>query len=94
MTIPSVSPPPVCSNEPEAPSLAGSLRELFGHDGFRDGQREVIETVLAGQDVLAVLPTGAGKSLLYQLPAFLLPGATIAISPLIARIQIGRLDLA
>jgi ATP-dependent DNA helicase RecQ len=81
MKIPEAPSSPVAA---EAPSLDGSLRELFGHDGFRDGQREVIETVLAGLDVLAVLPTGAGKSLLYQLPAFLLPGATIAISPLIA----------
>jgi ATP-dependent DNA helicase RecQ len=65
-------------------SLAVPLRDLFGHDGFRPGQREIIERVLAGDDVLAVLPTGGGKSLLYQLPALLLPGATVAVSPLIS----------
>lgn len=65
-------------------SLDNALRELFGHPAFRDGQKEIVECVLAGTDVLAVLPTGGGKSLLYQLPAFLLPGATVAVSPLIA----------
>lgn len=71
---------------PPAPpdALEQALHRLFGHAAFRDGQREIVETVLAGQDVLAVLPTGAGKSLLYQLPAFLLPGVTLAVSPLIA----------
>jgi ATP-dependent DNA helicase RecQ len=66
------------------PALEAALRDLFGHAHFREGQREIVETVLAGKDALAVLPTGAGKSLLYQLPAFLLPGVTIAVSPLIA----------
>src|SRR5947209_10644722 len=65
-------------------SLDGALRDLFGHPAFRDGQREIVESVLEGIDVLAVLPTGGGKSLLYQLPALLLPGATIAVSPLIS----------
>ena len=49
--------------------LAGSLRRYFGHTAFRDGQQELVETVLAGRDVLAVMPTGSGKSLGYQLPA-------------------------
>src|SRR2546430_7169090 len=64
--------------------LDQALTSLFGHAAFRDGQREIIECVLRGEDVLAVLPTGGGKSLLYQLPAFLLPGATVAVSPLIS----------
>src|SRR5579871_1307467 len=64
--------------------LETPLRELFGHNSFRDGQKEIVECVLHGEDVLAVLPTGGGKSLLFQLPAFLLPGATIAVSPLIS----------
>ena len=72
-------------------SLAGStidlertLREQFGLEQFRAGQREVIERVLAARDVLCVMPTGGGKSLCYQLPALLLPGVTLVISPLIA----------
>jgi ATP-dependent DNA helicase RecQ len=60
------------------------LRERFGLDGFRRGQGEVVAAVLAGRDVLCVMPTGAGKSLCYQLPALLLPGVTLVVSPLIA----------
>src|SRR5512142_657079 len=61
-----------------------TLRERFGLERFRPGQREVIEHVLCGRDVLCVMPTGAGKSLCYQLPALLLPGLTLVVSPLIA----------
>lgn len=61
-----------------------SLRRVFGHDPFRKGQEEVIHRLLAGMNVLAVFPTGAGKSLCYQLPALLLDGLTLVISPLIA----------
>jgi ATP-dependent DNA helicase RecQ len=60
------------------------LKETFGFPDFRPGQREVIETVLAGQDCIAVMPTGAGKSLTYQLPARILPGTVLVISPLIS----------
>jgi ATP-dependent DNA helicase RecQ len=60
------------------------LKHVFGHDDFRDAQRDVIVDVLAGRDALAVLPTGSGKSLCYQLPALLTPGLTIVVSPLIA----------
>ncbi|MGO9600188.1 MAG: RecQ family ATP-dependent DNA helicase [Isosphaeraceae bacterium] len=60
------------------------LREQFGLQQFRAGQRQVIERVLRGEDVLCVMPTGGGKSLCYQLPALLLPGVTLVISPLIA----------
>jgi ATP-dependent DNA helicase RecQ len=56
----------------------------FGHAAFRPGQREVVEAVLAGRDVLAVMPTGSGKSLGYQLPALHLPGLTLVVSPLVA----------
>ena len=60
------------------------LQDRFGLEQFRPGQREVIENVLNGRDVLCVMPTGGGKSLCYQLPAVLLPGPTLVVSPLIA----------
>ncbi len=60
------------------------LRELFSHRDFRPGQAKIIEAVLAGRDCVGVMPTGAGKSLTYQLPARLLGGTTLVISPLIA----------
>jgi ATP-dependent DNA helicase RecQ len=71
----------------EAPSqdeLRRVLRERFGHRSFRPGQHEIIQAVLAGRDGLAVLPTGAGKSLMYQLPAVIQEGITVVVSPLIA----------
>jgi ATP-dependent DNA helicase RecQ len=64
--------------------LEQTLRERFGLEQFRPGQRDVIEDVLGGRDVLCVMPTGGGKSLCYQLPALLLPGLTLVVSPLIA----------
>src|ERR1700744_1358568 len=64
--------------------LEQTLHERFGLERFRPGQREVIGSVLAGRDVLCVMPTGGGKSLCYQLPALLLPGLTLVVSPLIA----------
>ena len=67
--------------------LRDSLREVFGLDEFRPGQREVIEDVLAGRDVLCVMPTGAGKSLCYQLPAVAQGGLTIVVSPLISLME-------
>jgi ATP-dependent DNA helicase RecQ len=60
------------------------LRQHFGFDEFRDGQRPVIEHLLAGRSAAAVFPTGGGKSLCYQLPALALPGVTLVVSPLIA----------
>ncbi|HUP09835.1 MAG TPA: RecQ family ATP-dependent DNA helicase [Caldimonas sp.] len=60
------------------------LRETFGLATLREGQQTVIDSVLAGRPTLAIMPTGAGKSLCYQLPALLLPGTTVVVSPLIA----------
>ena len=65
-------------------SIQRLLRAVFGVARLRDGQQEVIDSVLAGRDTLAIMPTGSGKSLCYQLPAALLPGATLVISPLIS----------
>jgi ATP-dependent DNA helicase RecQ len=61
-----------------------ALRERFGFDGFRPGQEEAAAAVLAGRDLVAVMPTGSGKSLCFQLPALLLDGTTVVVSPLIA----------
>jgi ATP-dependent DNA helicase RecQ len=60
------------------------LRTRFGHREFRQGQEEIVAAVLRGRDVLAVMPTGSGKSLGYQLPAVMLPGTTLVVSPLIS----------
>jgi len=60
------------------------LRQYFGHSKFRPGQEALIDALLLGRDVLGVMPTGAGKSICYQLPALLLPGLTLVISPLIS----------
>lgn len=64
--------------------LEHKLKEVFGYDTFRPHQREIAESFLAGRDTLAVLPTGAGKSLCYQLPALVRNGLTVVVSPLIA----------
>ena len=65
-------------------SPASILKETFGYDTFRPLQQEVIENVLARRDTLAVMPTGGGKSLCYQIPSLLLDGLTVVVSPLIA----------
>ena len=65
-------------------SLSGRLKQTFGYDEFRPLQREIMEVSLAGRDAVAILPTGAGKSLCYQLPALVRDGLTVVVSPLIA----------
>ena len=60
------------------------LSDVFGFDGFRPGQQEIAEAVTAGENVLAIMPTGGGKSLCFQLPALMREGVTVVISPLIA----------
>ena len=60
------------------------LKQYFGHSGFRPGQEPLVDALLSGRDVMGVMPTGAGKSVCYQLPALLLPGLTLVLSPLIS----------
>lgn len=64
--------------------LHQALKHFFGYDQFRLSQLSIIEQVLNGEDTLAIMPTGGGKSICYQLPAMLLPGITVVVSPLIA----------
>ena len=69
------------------------LKTFFGHEGFRTGQEAMVDAILSGRDVLGVMPTGAGKSVCYQLPALMLPGVTLVVSPLISLMkdQVGAL---
>ena len=72
---------------PESSDPAAALRAHFGHDGFRPGQREAIDAALGGRDVLLVMPTGAGKSVCYQLPALIDGRLAVVVSPLVSLMQ-------
>lgn len=79
--------PPSAPDALPAPTIDDArraLRDCFGYEDFRLGQKSVIEAILAGRDVLAVMPTGAGKSLCYQIPSIVLPGVAIVVSPLVS----------
>ncbi len=78
-----VSASPAHNAEIEARALA-ALHDIFGYPAFRDGQLAIIQSVMAGRDCVAVMPTGAGKSVTYQIPARLLGGLTLVVSPLIS----------
>ena len=78
---------PVPADNPQSEitdKLLPALQKYFGYTDFRDGQREVVEKILSGENILAAFPTGYGKSLCYQLPALMLPGITVIVSPLIS----------
>src|SRR3712207_288985 len=83
VALPGLGPPPpepvARSRDPE-----GALRELFGFEGFRPGQREAVEAAVSSRDVLVVMPTGSGKSLCYQLPALMRADLTVVVSPLVS----------
>ena len=68
----------------ERAAVLDTLKQVFGHEAFRPGQEGLVEAILSGHDAFGVMPTGAGKSVCYQLPALLLPGITLVVSPLIS----------
>ena len=74
-------------------SINQVLRDKFGYTSFREGQESIINAILSHQNVLGIMPTGGGKSVCYQLPALLLDGLTLVISPLISSVSYTHLTL-
>lgn len=72
------------STEQAMASAHAALKEHFGYDCFRPGQETLVEAILSGRDCLGVMPTGAGKSICYQIPGVVLPGLTLVVSPLVS----------
>ncbi|MEL6279463.1 MAG: DNA helicase RecQ [Pseudomonadota bacterium] len=78
---------PKPGGQPDLAAARKVLKRVWGYPDFRTGQDEIVEAILAGRDALAIMPTGGGKSLCYQLPALIRPGLTVVVSPLIALMQ-------
>src|SRR5271166_465583 len=87
MSSPNRKPRHAMPDAAAAGDLTAALKRCFGFDRFRAGQEAIVRDVLSGRDVLALMPTGGGKSLCYQLPALLQPGVSLVVSPLIALMQ-------
>lgn len=75
---------PGAAGRREHPEARAALKRYFGYDSFRQGQEELIDAILDGRDAFGVMPTGAGKSICYQVPALMLPGLTLVVSPLVS----------
>ena len=86
-SLPSIPPPPAVSLPPSLDSARVLLKQVFGYDDFRPLQAEVMGNVLGRRDTLAIMPTGSGKSLCYQIPGLIFPGLTVVVSPLISLMQ-------
>jgi ATP-dependent DNA helicase RecQ len=82
------------THENKIPQIEGTLQQVFGYPIFLPLQREIIEKILSKENTLAVMPTGSGKSMCYQLPALLFPGLTVVVSPLISLMEDQVLELA
>lgn len=81
---PTMADQPDATGQHEHPEARAALKRYFGYDSFRQGQEELIDAILDGRDAFGVMPTGAGKSICYQVPALMLPGLTLVVSPLVS----------